>query len=175
MADRVTCFIGLGSNLDHPLQQVQLALEELAGLPSSNLLAYSPLYRSAPVGPQDQDDFINAVARIETALDPWHLLDELQSIENSHQRVRNRHWGPRSLDLDILLYGTRQLNDDRLVVPHAQIPYRSFVLQPLKDLVGGGFAIESMGTLDELLAECPANALDKLPEQDQSTMKINPQ
>lgn len=163
MSATVTCYIGLGSNLDNPLQQVQQAINELDAMPSSRLLAVSSFYRSAPVGPQDQDDFINAVAEIETALDPWQLLDALQSIENSHRRVRVQHWGPRTLDLDILLYGSRQLNDDRLVVPHAQIALRSFVLQPLKELAGGAFVIDSLGTLDSLLAECPANALEQLP------------
>ena len=100
----VNAYIGLGSNLDDPAAQVTGAMRELAAIPGTRLAARSSLYRSAPMGPQDQPDFINAVVRIDTALGAQALLDELQALEQAHGRVRGQPWGPRTLDLDILLY-----------------------------------------------------------------------
>ena len=98
-------YIGLGSNLDQPLQQLRNAVIELASLPGTSLMTISSWYRSAPMGPQDQPDFINGVAKLQTSLTPRKLLEALQAIEQLHQRKKDRHWGPRTLDLDILLYG----------------------------------------------------------------------
>ncbi|MDX5300365.1 MAG: 2-amino-4-hydroxy-6-hydroxymethyldihydropteridine diphosphokinase, partial [Gammaproteobacteria bacterium] len=95
----VTAWIGLGSNLDEPAKQIRRAADALAALPDSQLLALSPLYQSRPVGPQDQPDFVNAVAALRTTLQPLALLDALQAIEQAHGRVRLRHWGERTLDL----------------------------------------------------------------------------
>lgn len=130
----IRCYIGLGSNLDDPVAQVGAALRALAALPQCRLVASSSLYRSAPVGPQDQPDFINAVALLETELAPEHLLDQLQAQEQQQGRVRKRHWGERTLDLDLLLYGDRVLSTDRLVVPHKELPQRSFVVIPLLEI-----------------------------------------
>lgn len=127
----MSVLIGLGSNLDHPEQRVIGALQALGALPESRLLAHSDLYVTAPVGPADQPDFINAVAELRTTLVPLTLLGALQDLEQAAGRVRRRHWGERTLDLDILLWGERQLDMARLTVPHPQMIHRAFVLGPL--------------------------------------------
>ena len=127
-------YIGLGSNLGNPTAQVRQALGELAGLPLSTLVAQSSLYATPPVGPQDQPDFINAVAVIKTALSPLALLDQLQALEQRHRRQRLRHWGPRTLDLDLLLYGQQAIERPRLKVPHPYMHERAFVLVPLVEV-----------------------------------------
>ncbi|MGD1991042.1 MAG: 2-amino-4-hydroxy-6-hydroxymethyldihydropteridine diphosphokinase [Chromatiales bacterium] len=143
-------YIGLGSNLDNPRDQVLDALRELALEEGIQLLAQSSLYLSEPMGPQDQPEFINAVAVIETTLEPLVLLEVLQAIEKKHARKRERHWGPRTLDLDLLLYGEERISHPDLTVPHPGIPERSFVLLPLRE-VAPGLAIEGLGNVDELL------------------------
>jgi 2-amino-4-hydroxy-6-hydroxymethyldihydropteridine diphosphokinase len=130
----VNVYIGLGSNLDHPKAHVEKAFDDLAQLPECELLKKSKLYLSKPVGPQDQDDFVNAVALISTSLTALALLDQLQAIEKAHQRVRERHWGPRTLDLDILLFGNETINLPRLSVPHTQMSQRNFVIGPLLEI-----------------------------------------
>ncbi|HHJ12991.1 MAG TPA: 2-amino-4-hydroxy-6-hydroxymethyldihydropteridine diphosphokinase [Gammaproteobacteria bacterium] len=130
-------WIGLGSNLDSPLDQVRAALTELAALPDTRLAACSRLYRSAPMGPPGQPDYINAVAGVDTGLPPQALLDALQAIERAHGRVRGEHWGPRTLDLDILLYGDLKLDSPRLHLPHPGLLARNFVLVPLAELAPG--------------------------------------
>lgn len=130
----VRVYIGLGSNLQGPEQQLRSALDELAEHPAIQLTAVSSLYQSKPVGPQDQPDYVNAVAELHTSLDAEALLDVLQSTENAHNRVRLRHWGERTLDLDILLYGDMHINTPRLIVPHREMCKRSFVLYPLAEI-----------------------------------------
>lgn len=131
----VRAYIGLGSNLAVPLRQVRQAIAELAQLPASRLVAVSRIYRSRPMGPADQPDYINAVAAIETRLLPLKLLDSLQAIEKAHGRVRGAvQWGPRTLDLDLLLYGDEIIAEARLTVPHPGMAERNFVLQPLADI-----------------------------------------
>ncbi len=158
----VSVFVGLGSNLDDPCEQLTRALAAIDNIAQTNLLQSSPFYRSAPIGPADQNDFINAVARLETALSPQQLLQGLQAIENSQGRVRQQKWGPRTLDLDILTYAHLQMSSDELTLPHAQMHLRSFVLQPLADIAGTDFNISGLGRLDELLAACPENFLQKI-------------
>jgi 2-amino-4-hydroxy-6-hydroxymethyldihydropteridine diphosphokinase len=132
---RVRAYIGLGSNLLSPLRQVRQAIAELAQLPESRLCAVSRIYRSRPMGPADQPDYINAVVAIDSALSPLMLLDYLQAIENRHQRQRGAvQWGPRTLDLDLLLFGDALINEPRLIVPHAGMYERRFVLCPLTDI-----------------------------------------
>jgi len=130
----VVAWIGLGSNLDDPARQVNTALAALDRLPQSRLLACSGLYRSAPMGPQDQPDYMNAVAGLETALPAGALLEALQAIEQAHARVRGEHWGPRTLDLDILLYGDDVIDSPQLSVPHPGLAQRNFVLAPLAEI-----------------------------------------
>lgn len=129
-------FISLGSNLDNPPRQLARACKALASLPNSRLMAVSPLYWSAPVGDADQPEFLNAVAELETALEPRELLLELQRIETLQGRVRDvaRRWGPRTLDLDLLLFDHEILRDPDLIVPHPRMAQRAFVLVPLADL-----------------------------------------
>ncbi len=131
---RHTAYIGLGSNLAEPARQIEQALDELDGLPLTRRLTCSPLYRSRPLGPQDQPDFVNAVASVTTRLSPLALLDQLQALEQRHRRVRQRHWGPRTLDLDLLLFADRRLTTARLTLPHPGLLERAFVLIPLADI-----------------------------------------
>jgi 2-amino-4-hydroxy-6-hydroxymethyldihydropteridine diphosphokinase len=150
----IRCFIGLGSNLEQPQEQVLQACKALGELPDSQLLAVSSLYSSKPVGPQDQPDFINAVAIIETRLTPEALLDQLQQQEHHQGRVRRRHWGERTIDLDILLYGDQILNTERLIIPHAELHQRSFVVIPMLELapelvLPGGLPLQQYPSSDD--------------------------
>jgi len=154
----VNAYIGLGSNLDNPKKHVRRALEELKQLPRSQLLLSSKLYLSKPVGPQDQDDFVNAVAIVMTELEPLALLDELQAIEQRHQRIRERHWGPRTLDLDLLLFGDQNINNSRLTVPHVELSNRDFVVGPLFELCPD-LTLPNGIPLQELLQQCPIDGL----------------
>ena len=132
-----TAYIGLGSNLGDPLAQLAAALAALSRVPETRVDACSPLYRSAPVGTAAQPDFVNAVARLETALAPAALLDALQGIERAQGRERPFPGAPRTLDLDLLLYGSRRIESARLTLPHARMHERAFVLLPLLDLDAG--------------------------------------
>ncbi|MCG7599429.1 2-amino-4-hydroxy-6-hydroxymethyldihydropteridine diphosphokinase [Halomonas sp. McH1-25] len=127
-------YIGLGSNLDGPERRIEQALTALDDFPLTHLVKASPCYASAPVGPQDQPDFVNAVACISTCLSPLALLDQLQALEQAHRRRRLRHWGPRTLDLDLLTFDDLCLDLPRLKVPHPHMRERAFVLVPLADI-----------------------------------------
>ena len=157
-----TVFIGLGSNLDEPLSQLNKAVEQLKQLNSLTFINASNFYSSPPMGPQDQPDYINAVVEVATDLPAEQLLDELQKIENSQGRVRSQRWGARTLDLDILLFGNEVINTERLIVPHSGISERNFVLYPLSDLVGSNFKIPKLGAISELLAACPMTGITRL-------------
>jgi 2-amino-4-hydroxy-6-hydroxymethyldihydropteridine diphosphokinase len=128
-------YIGLGSNLSDPHKQIQLAVESLAHIKQTELSNISSLYFSRPMGPQDQPDYMNAVAALITDLSPLDLLNELQAIENKAGRIRkNNRWGPRILDLDILLFDNKVINHERLTVPHYGLELREFVLLPLAEI-----------------------------------------
>lgn len=154
-------YIGLGSNLEDPLAQVKHAFDELADIPKTALLARSSIYSSHAVGPE-QPDYINAVALLDTQLEPLVLLDALQAIEHAHQRVRIQHWGPRTLDLDLLLYGDQTIDEERLKVPHPYLIQRSFVLYPLADITPN-LHLPDGTPLADLLSRCPADRLLRLP------------
>ena len=154
-------FVGLGSNLADPAAQLGRAVAELAALPNTTLVAQSPFYASKPVGPQGQPDYVNGAAWLNTGLAPHVLLDHLQNIEQAHGRERLQHWGPRTLDLDVLLFGQQTLNDDRLTVPHAQLSQRDFALQPLLDL-NAELTLPDGTTVALLRQQCPDNQLRKL-------------
>ncbi|MCW8999348.1 MAG: 2-amino-4-hydroxy-6-hydroxymethyldihydropteridine diphosphokinase [Kangiellaceae bacterium] len=125
-------YVGLGANQANPQQQIRQAVLALQKLPNSKLELSSSTYRSAPMGPQDQDDYLNAVAKLSTSLSPDSMLDELLRIEQTQGRVRKKErWGPRTLDLDILLFGNLTLDTTRLTIPHYGIKQRSFVLLPI--------------------------------------------
>ena len=127
-------FVGIGSNLDDPRAQVLRAFEALEALPHTRLVKKSSLYRSAPVGYAAQPDFVNAVAQLETGLPAERLLAELQAIELRHGRSRSFANAPRTLDLDLLLYGAAQLKTATLQVPHPRMRERAFVLKPLLEI-----------------------------------------
>lgn len=155
-------YIGLGSNLETPQQQILSAVDEIAALSSVRDLVLSPLYGSQPVGPQDQPDYVNAVLRFSTAMSAILLLENLQKIENDHARVRNQRWGARTLDLDILLYGNEIINQPTLRVPHPELSRRAFVLYPLADVADANLAIPGLAALDELISACPREGLWRL-------------
>ena len=156
------CLIGLGSNLADPLGQVHQALEELALLPKTTLINTSKFYRSAPMGPADQPDYINAVALISTSLAPLALLDSLQALEQQHNRVRLRRWGERTLDLDILTYGDLVHHCERLTTPHPGISLRNFVLYPIADLLPVTWQLPKGESLATLLANCSDDGIVSL-------------
>jgi len=161
----VRAFIGLGSNLDEPRRQLYRAIEALRGLPQSRLTAVSHLYRSAPMGPADQPDYVNAVAMLDTCLSPLELLDALQGIETAQGRVRGpERWGPRTLDLDLLLYGAELIGNDRLQVPHPGMDERNFVLYPLSELAPE-LVLPDGRSLPQLLAACPRDGLEQLSDE----------
>lgn len=155
------CFIGLGSNLNDPLAQVTQAIKSLSQLPNSRFINHSCWYRSSPVGPGDQDDYINGVAQLETSLNPAELLSALQAIEAQQQRVRREHWGPRTLDLDILLIDQETIDTPNLTVPHKELFKRNFVLQPLAD-IAPTLVFPDGSSLASRLNSCPANELARL-------------
>ncbi len=135
MTRTVTAYVGLGSNLDDPAAQIARAIDALEVLPDCCLRAVSSFYRNPPMGPQDQPDYVNAVVALDTRLAPRALLDAMQVIERSQGRDRNgQRWGPRTIDLDLLVYGDTVLDEDHLKVPHAGIAARAFVLVPLAEI-----------------------------------------
>lgn len=154
-------YIGLGSNLDSPIKQLDQALASLSQLPSSTLLSSSSYYGSKPVGPQDQPDFVNAAALLQTALSPEALLTQLQMIERNQGRIKKRHWGERTIDLDILLYGNLILNSEQLTIPHSELANRDFVLRPLLEL-DASLALPNGTPLSSLLDTCPDNQLQPI-------------
>ncbi len=145
----IKTYIGLGSNLGDSLQILTEAVHKLATLGS---LQVSQLYQSPPMGPQDQPNYLNAAVQLQTDLAPLALLDELQRFEQESGRVRLRHWGERTLDLDLLIYGDEQIQNERLTVPHVGVLERDFVLRPLLDidpnLVIKGQLLKSLAILD---------------------------
>jgi len=145
-------YIGLGANLDHPAAQLRLAIDAMNALPTTHVVACSSFYRSAPVGPQDQPDFVNAVAEIHTELTPLALLDALQGIERDQGRVKRRHWGERCIDLDILLYHDHTQRSDRLNLPHHEMTRRGFVVQPLLE-IAPGLTLPDGQRLDQITPE----------------------
>jgi len=127
-------FIGLGSNLDEPAEQIRLAIERLGALPDTAVVSISSLYRSAPFGPVEQPDFLNAAAHVRTGLDATELLRSLLALEDQLGRVRGERWGPRRIDLDLLVYGELVCATGELTVPHPGIAARNFVLLPLQEI-----------------------------------------
>ncbi|MCH7370350.1 2-amino-4-hydroxy-6-hydroxymethyldihydropteridine diphosphokinase [Aeromonas sp. MR16] len=155
----IEAFVAIGSNLGNPIAQARRAIAALAMLPESELQQASQLYGSRPMGPADQPDYVNAVVRLHTRLGPLALLDQLQKIELEQGRVRkDERWGPRTLDLDLLLYGEQVIQHERLTVPHYGMKEREFVLLPLAELAPA--LVLPYGTpLTELVARCPRNGL----------------
>jgi len=134
MVERITAYLGLGTNLGDRQGNIQIALRKLAELPTMEIGRVSSLYETAPVGVTDQPDFLNVVAAVRTGLGPLETLDVLLHIENQMGRVRTERWGPRVIDLDLLLYGGERISSPRLTVPHPRLRERAFVLIPLAEI-----------------------------------------
>ncbi len=154
-------FIGLGSNLDDPQDQILRALQALDGLPQTKILARSSLYRSAPVGYLEQPDFINAVAKLETALSPRALLDALLGLERACGRTREFRNAPRTLDLDVLLYDGLRFHEHGLTIPHPQMHLRAFVLRPLLE-IEPDCMIPGIGPAEKALQDCQQQQLENI-------------
>jgi 2-amino-4-hydroxy-6-hydroxymethyldihydropteridine diphosphokinase len=159
---KLMAYIGIGSNLDDPVSQVREALEELDGIPDSVLVSQSSLYASKPMGPADQPDYVNAVAALDTLLSPGELLQTLHKIEQRLGRDRDgEKWGPRVIDLDLLLYGKKTIQTDTLTVPHPGLHERDFVIIPLAE-IAGNLNIPGKGLLSTLIAACENHSVRKL-------------
>ncbi|MEZ9057668.1 2-amino-4-hydroxy-6-hydroxymethyldihydropteridine diphosphokinase [Vibrio pelagius] len=156
----ITAYIAVGSNLADPVSQANLAIETLKSLPQSKFIATSKLYSSTPMGPKNQPDYINAVVAIETELTPIELLNCTQAIEQEQGRVRkDERWGPRTLDLDIILYGNEVIDSERLTVPHYGMKEREFVLYPLAE-IAPSLQLPDGTELSELLKVVDKNGLN---------------
>ena len=156
-------YLGIGSNIGDSSTIVEQALEALNNMSSCRLLGRSSLYRSVAVSDIPQDDYINAVARLDTELEPVALLLELQAIEHAYYRNREdgRRWAPRTLDLDIILFGNRSINDSHLIIPHPEFINRRFVLEPMLEIAGDIY-IPGYGSLNYLVSQAPALDMEKL-------------
>ncbi len=149
----VIAYIGLGANLGEPVGQVKEALRRLAEVEEVELLKVSSLYRNPPLGPPGQPWYVNAVAQFKTRLAPEELFRALVKIEAAMGRVRGEHWGPRLIDLDLLLYDGEIINGPELTVPHAEMHRRAFVLAPLAEIAHGAWHPVLQKTAAELLKE----------------------
>ena len=155
-------YIGLGSNLNQPLKQVITALAQIDEIEQTMLQNYSSMYISRPLGPKDQPPYINAVAQIATRLTPHELLFHLKRIENEHGRMREgERWGPRTLDLDILVYGNISIKEQSLIIPHPGIKQREFVLYPLHE-VNKNLMIPNLGLVSRIKSRCYINGMRRL-------------
>ncbi len=160
--DGVIAYIGLGSNLGDSVARVREGMQALNAIPGVRLRRCSSLYRSAPVGIADQPDFINAVCEVETTLDPADLMRHLLEAERQRGRVRDgAKGGPRTLDLDLLLYGERTLTTPELVLPHPRLHERAFVLSPLSEL-NEALMVPGRGSVHTLLAACRDQRIERL-------------
>lgn len=157
----ITAIVALGSNLDDPKLQVERAFIALGSLPATQLVKRSSLYRSAPQGPQDQDDYINAAAALQTRLTAKDLLLALQQIEQDFGRVKTRHWGERVIDLDIIFYGNQNinLNEPALIIPHAHALQRDFVLKPILEMYPD-YLVSDGSSLSSHYDKCATHLLD---------------
>ncbi len=154
-------FVALGANLEDPVKQVRQALSELDAIKRTRVLAASSMYRTAPVGYADQPDFINAVAKLQTGLSPRELLDALHVIESRHGRRRSMRNAPRTLDLDLLLYGTLVMREEELTLPHPRMHERAFVLMPLAE-IAPDVPVPGQAPLSRLLAQVDRSGVEKL-------------
>jgi len=154
-------YIGLGSNLEGPKEQIKRALVALNDTTDIEVSGLSSLYRSKPLDGSDQPDYINAVCRVKTHLSALELLYVCQGIESKQHRVRDERWGPRTIDLDIILYGTQVIASKKLVVPHPEMMNRAFVLAPLKE-IEPNLIVPILGSLTGLIDKIDTSKLIKL-------------
>ena len=160
-----TVYLGLGANLNAPRKQIHAAVAALKALEDVEFVCVSHDYASKPMGPQDQPDYVNAVACVKTALMPEQLLDLTQAIELEHGRVRKeQRWGPRTLDIDILLFGNDVIDTPRLTVPHYGLTEREFVVYPLLE-IAPTLVLPNNQSLADITKTLPLNDLQKLPQQ----------
>jgi 2-amino-4-hydroxy-6-hydroxymethyldihydropteridine diphosphokinase len=161
----IKTYIGIGSNLADPRQQVIDVFPYLDQIRDSQLLKHSSLYQTEAISDIEQEDYINAVACLQTTLQPTELLLELQAIEQAfyRQRYEGLKWTPRTMDLDILLYGELQMNDTHLTIPHPEMKNRLFVLQPLRE-ISGDIYIAGLGSVDYMIKHAPPMRINRLPE-----------
>jgi 2-amino-4-hydroxy-6-hydroxymethyldihydropteridine diphosphokinase len=163
MSDKA--YIGLGSNLAAPAQQLKSALQALHQHEQISLQSCSHLYQSAPMGPKDQPDYVNAVCCLTTSLAPLALLDVLQGIEQDHGRERKgEKWGPRTLDLDMLTFNDLRLNSERLTLPHYGMAHREFVLVPLFE-IAPDLVMQDGKSLASWVSKCSLNGLKRIPDK----------
>jgi 2-amino-4-hydroxy-6-hydroxymethyldihydropteridine diphosphokinase len=162
----VPAYVALGSNLAQPARQVERAFEALAALPGTRLMLRSAAYSSPPMGPVEQPDFVNAVAALLTQLDPLTLLHELQALETRLGReVPVMRWGPRVIDLDLLVHGQTRCDEAELTLPHPGIAERDFVLVPLAE-ISPSLDVPGVGRVDALLQGRAPPALARIPGSD---------
>jgi 2-amino-4-hydroxy-6-hydroxymethyldihydropteridine diphosphokinase len=156
-------YVGIGSNIGDSIAIAREAISRLGDIQHCTLVLQSSLYRSEPVSDIPQDDYINAVALIETTLEPMPMLRELQVIEQAFNRQRDPalHWAPRTLDLDIIVFGQRLIHDQHLNVPHHEMANRLFVLLPMLE-ISGDQLIPSLGSLKHLIEKAPSIQLNKI-------------
>ena len=168
-ASEVMSYIALGSNMDEPRAKVRAGMDALAALPATLLESCSSLYRTAPIGYETQPDFINAVCCIATRLPPYDLMRHLLEIEQRHGRVRaGPAGGPRTLDMDLLLYGDWSSNDPHLILPHPRLCDRAFVLCPLYE-IAPELVVPGAGRVAELLVSCTGQRIERLDENGTAT------
>jgi 2-amino-4-hydroxy-6-hydroxymethyldihydropteridine diphosphokinase len=144
-------YLGIGSNKNHPYFRINTVLKQINRIKSTNIVKKSSLYVTKPLGPQAQPDFINSVIEIRTNLEPLKLLHELQNLERLHNRKKTKRWGPRSMDIDILIYNNLIMNTDKLVIPHPGLEYRDFVLIPLYEITSYRYEIPKYGKITTLI------------------------
>lgn len=161
MTVSVDVYVGIGSNIDGPQERILRAVDSLDRLPTTRVVSVSQLYLNPPMGPADQPHYVNAVARLQTRMEPRRLLGFLQEIEAANGRARDRHWGPRTLDLDILTYGDLETDDPELTLPHPGIADRAFVLVPWAE-IAPDLLIPGLGRVSDLRDALPAAALQAL-------------
>jgi len=154
-------YLGLGSNLDAPLENLRSACKTISNEPRIQEIVFSSFYQSPPMAGMNQPDYINAVMAIETDLPALELLATMQKIENQHGRIRSQRWDARTLDIDILLFGDEILDLPDLKIPHYGMAERAFVLQPLFE-IAPDLVIPTFGKLADLVTNCPLNGLERL-------------
>lgn len=157
----VTAFIALGSNLADPAAQIRLALRALSALPDTRLVRHSSFFRNPPAGGLAQPEFVNAVAEIETRIEPRDLLDRLLDIERAHGRVREFPNAPRTLDLDLVLYGAERVVEPGLTVPHPRMLERSFVMVPLAEIAPAA-VVPGSGRVADLARDVDASGMIRI-------------
>ena len=144
-------YLGIGSNKNHPYFRIYTVLKQINRIKSTNIVKKSSLYITKPLGPQAQPNFLNSVIEIRTNLKPMELLDQLQNLERLHNRKKTKRWGPRSMDIDILIYNNLIMNTDKLIIPHPGLKYRDFVLIPLDEITSYRYEIPKYGKISTLI------------------------